>query len=478
MKRKTKEKVISEFIDIHGNMYDYSKVVYINNSTKIIITCNLCGREISITPSHHLRGQGCKPCGIKRFADSQRKSTDDFKIEANKSHHGKYDYSKSVYVSRHKKLTIICPVHGEFEQTPGNHYRYGCNKCGCEITAKKQKHSNIEVLNQMGLIHSNKYLYPGFDNSSMKGKIDIECPIHGIFKQKLSNHIHKQYGCPKCASHISKQEIELQEWLSQYVNIETNNRHIIPPLEIDIVIPSHKIAIEYNGIYWHGEQWGKDKHYHINKYKKCQDVGYRLIQIWENEWLQKKDIVKSIILSSIGIYDRKVNGRECVITNVDVETAKTFYNDNHIQGFQSGNHHALYHQDELVSMMTVKYFEKAPMLERFVNKKCVMIHGAFSKLLKSFDNIEGMETFSDPRWFSGNVYQKNGFTLVDHIKPNYWYFKINTIDLIHRRRFQLGSIEKNGLSFDPNLTEYQNMLTNKYDRIWDCGNLKYIYTGQ
>jgi len=477
MKRKTKEKVISEFVDIHENMYDYSKVEYTNNSTKIIIICNSCGREISITPSHHLRGQGCKPCSMKRFADSQRKSIEDFKIESMKIHGDKYDYSKSVYISRHEKLTIICPIHGEFQQTPGNHYRYGCNKCGCEITAKKQKHSNTEILNQMGLIHSNKYLYPGFNNNDMKGKIDVECPIHGIYQQQLSNHIHKGYGCPKCASHISKQEIELQEWLSQYIDIETNIRSIIPPLELDIIIPSKKIAIEYNGIYWHGEQWGKDKKYHLNKYLRCREVGYRLIQIWENEWIQKKDIVKSIILSALDMYEKKEHGRKCKIVVVDTNMAKQFYNDNHIQGYQQGVHHALYYQNELLSMMTVKHFDNIPMLERFVNKKNIMIHGAFSKLLKSFNNIDGMETFSDPRWFSGNVYEKNGFTLVNHTKPNYWYFKTNTIDLIHRRRFQLKMIEKSGLLFDPEMTEYQNMLANKYDRIWDCGNLKYIYKG-
>ncbi|MCK5019169.1 MAG: hypothetical protein KAS32_19060, partial [Candidatus Peribacteraceae bacterium] len=308
-------------------------------------------------------------------------------------------------------------------------------------------------------------------------KVMIICPTHGKFDQKLGNHIYKGYGCPKCASHISRQEIEIQEWLSQYISIQTNNRSIISPQEIDIVIPSKMIVIEYNGIYWHGEQWGKDKRYHLGKYQKCLDKGYRLIQIWENEWLKKKDIVKSIILSSIGVYGRKIHGRKCDIRVVSSKDAKPFYNENHIQGFQSGNHHGIFFHDELVSLMTVKYYKDYPMLERFVNKTNTLVHGAFSKLLKSFDNIDGMVTFSDPRHFSGGVYEHNGFDLIHLVKPNYWYFKVNTIDMIHRRRFQKHKIRDKLDHFDPDLTEYQNMLSNGYDRIWDCGNLKYIYKG-
>lgn len=476
MRKLTTEQFTNKVRQIHGEKYDYSQVEYVNNSTKINIKCNSCGNTIYLTPSHHLRGQGCKPCSMKQFADKQRFTKEDFIARSIEVHGNKYNYSLVDYINKETKVKIICHIHGVFEQKPANHWRYGCNQCGYDNSRRKQSLTFDTVKERADFIHNNKYDYSltSFDN--IREKVKIICPIHGVFEQKLENHISRGDGCPKCASHISRQEIELQEWLSQYVDIKTNDRSIIPPLELDIIIPSHNIAIEYNGIYWHSEQRGKDRKYHLNKYNQCNDAGYRLIQVWENEWVLKKDIVKSIILSSLGIYDRKIHGRKCDISTVDSKTSKQFYNNNHIQGFQSGIHHGLYYENELVSLMTIKRYRTGDMLERFVNKTNTLVHGSFSKLLKSFDNLDGLITFSDPRYFNGNVYESNGFEYEGMVNPNYWYFKINTIDVYHRRRFQKKHIEKNGgLFFDSNLTEYLNMLANGYDRIWDCGNMKYVY---
>lgn len=306
-------------------------------------------------------------------------------------------------------------------------------------------------------------------------KIKIICPIHGEFEQRANNHISKQYGCPVCGKISSKQETELKKWLSQYVDIETNDRSIITPLELDIIIPSHKIAIEYNGLYWHSEQMGKDNKYHLNKYIQCKDKGYRLIQVWENEWLYKKNIVKSIILNALNKCSDRIHGRKCDIISVDVDTARYFYNNNHIQGFKGGTHHGLYYNDELVSLLTISKHNE---LERFVNKINTLVHGSFTKLLKSFDDIDGLSTFADIRYFTGNVYKSNGFEYQHTVKPRYWYIKQGIV--YHRRLFQKKRIMEryeNGLLkiFDPDKTEYENMLLNGYDRIWDCGNLKYIY---
>jgi len=476
MRRLTKSDVLKRFNNVHGNKYDYSLVEYINNSTKVKIICLSCGCIISISPSHHFRGQGCKKCGVERFADGIRLPINQFIDKANKTHNGKYDYSLVEYKNKHTKVKIVCPVHGVFEQTPTNHYNYGCNQCGYINAGNKQRIDSVDIAERCKTIHNEKYKYPEFVIESFKDKVKIICPIHGEFEQRIGNHIYKQYGCPKCASHISQQEQELQQWLSQHIDITTNDRTLIAPLELDIIIPSKKIAIEYNGIYWHSEQRGKDKRYHLNKYNLCKENGYRLIQVWENEWLQKKDIVKSILLSAIGQYERKVHGRKCEINRVTTKDARLFYTNNHVQGFQSGKHKGLYYNGELVSLMTIKYYKNTPMLERFANRVNTLVHGAFSKLLKSFDSLDGMVTFSDPRYFTGNVYENNGFEYQFITKPNYWYFKINTLVVNHRRRFQRKKIEQSPhLNFDPDQTEYQNMLANGYDRIWDCGNLKYIY---
>ena len=243
---------------------------------------------------------------------------------------------------------------------------------------------------------------------------------------------------------------------------------LIHPLELDIVIPSKKIAIEYNGLYWHSEQQGKDINYHLNKFNLCKDKGYRLIQIWENEWLMKKDIVKSIILNSIGKHTTKIHGRKCEVMVVTPKEARPFYDNNHIQGFKGGEHHGLYYKGKLVSMLTI---DKNGELQRFVNKINTIVHGAFSKLLKSFDDKE-LYTFADLRYFTGGVYESNGFKYEHTVPPRYWYFKNNT-KVYHRRTFQKSKLSSKLKNFDDNITGNNNMINNGYHRIWDCGNLKF-----
>jgi very-short-patch-repair endonuclease len=463
MKRKTIDDVLLEFNNTHNFRYDYSKVVYINNHTPVIIICKDHG-EFLQTPKNHINGFGCSMCSGKK-----RYTNETFIFKANQKHNFRYDYSKVVYINIRSVIIIICKDHGEFKKMAKDHLRgEGCPKCSAEQRKNVIDHYSDKLIDK----HNKKYDYSKVVYNTIKEKVVIVCPIHGEFIQRFEDHING-HGCPKCASMISKEEVVLSDFIGERFDIITNSRKIIPPYELDIVIPSKKIAIEYNGIYWHGEQQGKDSKYHFNKYLMCKEAGYRLIQVWENEWLQKKDIVKSIILSALGVYERKIHGRKCVLKTVNNNTARQFYEENHIQGFKGGEHHGLYYNDvELVSLMTINNLN---ILERFVNSKNALIHGAFSKLLKSFDNIEGLVTFADLRYFTGNVYEKNGFEYQHTSNPNYFYFNNNDkINLQSRIQFQKHKLINKLDKFDPELTEYQNMLANGYDRIWDCGNLKYL----
>ncbi len=473
MKKLTEQKFIKKCIKIHGDKYSYKLVKYVNTYTKVKIVCPIHG-IFEQTPNHHMNGQGCKQCGYKSIKEKQRYTTKHFIQKAKQIHDDKYDYSLVEYKNKETKVKIICPVHGVFEQIPNNHIRgSGCNKCGNELTKRKQTLDLSIIIFKAKQIHDNKYDYSLVEYIKKKNKIKIICPIHGEFEQRVENHLYGQ-GCPKCKHFISKNEIQLQQWLSKYIDIKCNDRTLIKPFELDIIIPNKKIAIEYNGLYWHSEQQGKDKHYHLNKYNLCKQQGYRLIQIWENEWLFKQNIVKSILLNAIGIHKEKIHGRKCIIKDVSVKEARPFYDNNHIQGFHGGKHKGLYYQNDLVSLMSI---DKRGELQRFVNKCNTIVHGAFSKLLKSF-NIDNIYTFADLRYFTGNVYQMNGFEYIYQIKPNYWYIK--QMNVYHRRTFQKKNIQykfENGVLqyFDSNKTEYENMLDNGYDRIWDCGNLKFEY---
>jgi len=468
MKKLTQEQFIERAIDTHDNKYSYELVEYINTTSKVKITCPVHG-TFEQSPKYHMKGFGCKGCSGKQQLTKQNV------IDRFCDIHGdKYSYELVEYTGRYNKIKIVCSTHGVFEQTPKHHMRgQGCPICANVLGGERSRLTITQFIDRSSKIHNNFYTYDNSVYIDTHTKIEINCPVHGTFEQVPYDHM-SGHGCPMCVSIISKDKIELQEWVSQFIDTKTNDRSLISPYEVDILIPSKNIAIEYNGLYWHSEQQGKDKNYHLNKYNLCKEKGYRLIQIWENEWLTKKDIIKSVILNSIGVCDTKIHGRKCDIRDTPSKDARVFYDDNHIQGFKGGDHSGLYYNDELVSLMTI---DTNGELHRFVNKINTIVHGAFSKLLKSF-RYDYIYTFADLRYFTGNVYSSNGFEYCHDVIPRYWYFN-NSVLVHHRRSFQKkGIITKynNGdiRVYDGNKTEYQNMIDNGYNRIWDCGKIKFV----
>jgi len=471
-KKIDRDIVIERAIKVHGDVYDHSSLEFVNTRTKIKIICPEHGMFEKMICNYITKKQGCPECSRLLLIQPHQEFLD----KCNGVHDGKYDYSLVEYINIKTKIKIICPEHGVFEQIPDSHLKgYGCSMCRYEKLSNKYSMGVNVFISISSSIHNDKYDYSLVEYINNRIKVKIICPEHGVFEQTPDGHINQKQGCPKCSSLVSQQELELQMWLSKYIDITTNDRSIIYPFELDVVIPSKKIAIEYNGLYWHSEGNGrKDKHYHINKFKMCKEKGYRLIQIWENEWLLHKDIIKSVLLSSINQYHTKVGARECIISNVSSSDARVFYDDNHIQGFKGGSHQGLFYNNELVSLMTISSDNE---LQRFVNKRNHLVHGAFTKLLKSFNITNDIITFADLRYFTGGVYENNGFDLCYTVPPRYWYF--NNMMVSHRRSFQKKMIQKKFNkgslnTFDPDKTEYQNMLDNGYDRIWDCGKIKFI----
>jgi len=473
-KKLTTEEFIEKAKAVHSDKYDYSLVEYKNAKTKVKIICPVHGIFEQI-PDNHLSNKKCLKCAIIDIKEKQRHTTEEFIEKAKIIHKDFYDYSLVEYKNNRTKVKIICPIHGIFEQNPKHHLNgQGCPECRYIKSGNKKKLTIEEFIERSNNIHDNKYDYSLAEYKNIKTKVKIICPVHGVFEQEADSH-QRGNGCPKCASHISRQETEVQDFIKSLdIDVICNDRSLISPYELDIVIPFYKLAIEYNGLYWHSEQQGKDQYYHLNKYNQCKENGYRLISIREDEWLFKQDIVKSIICSALGIYKRRIGARQCRVMNIKPKEARNFYNDNHIQGFQGGKHLGLIYENELVSLLTIRSDGE---LCRFVTKKYMQVYGAFSKLLKAF-NLDYIYTFADLRYFTGNVYSMNGFKYIHDVKPRYNYIK--KYDIYHRRHFQKKNIEhkynKGELSYyNPNETEYVNMVKNGYDRIWDCGKIKYEY---
>ena len=218
MKKLTTDDFILKSNEIHNNKYDYSKAEYENSRTKVKIICPEHG-VFEKTPNIHLKGQGCPKCSQPTHC----KNTTDFINKANEIHDFKYDYSNVVYRGSKNTVSIICPIHGEFEQIPNVHYRSGCNKCGYDESAKKQIEKAKDVFEyKSNIIHNNKYDYSLVDYLSATDKIIINCPIHGEFEQKPAAHLSGQ-GCPSCGK-IKQNYRQINYYTN---NIEGKNQGIL-----------------------------------------------------------------------------------------------------------------------------------------------------------------------------------------------------------------------------------------------------------
>ena len=299
--------------------------------------------------------------------------------------------------------------------------------------------------------------------------------------------------CRKCYP-INKNS-KLEQIIKDFLN--TNNishidsdRKILNGKEIDIFLPDFNIGIEVNGNYFHSENSGeKTKSYHIDKTIISNEKNINLIQFYEDEILLKTDIVLSKLSSKLNL-NNKLYGRKCEVREITKKQSMVFLNENHLQGYTIDKvRYGLYFNDELVSVMTFGKKRKSLgnknintdeyELIRFCNKKYITVVGGFSKLLKFFiDKIKPskIETFADIRWSGINpmntVYYKNGFKYIAKTPPNYWYIKTDRyLNRYHRFVFRKDVLVKEG--FDKNMTEWEIMKIKGYDRIWDCGSLKF-----
>jgi hypothetical protein len=252
---------------------------------------------------------------------------------------------------------------------------------------------------------------------------------------------------------------------------------IISPNQLDIYIPSKKLAIEFNGLYWHNELH-VDKNYHLNKTELCEKLGIQLIHIFEDEWLYKEDIVKSRLRNILGLTENKIFGRKCIIKEITPKESKEFLNKNHIQGsVNSKIKLGLYYEGELVSLMSFNHIrnnsnDNSYDLVRFCNKLNTNIIGGADKLLKYFINNykpKQIISYADRRWSQGNLYEKLGFNFIHYSKPNYFY--IIGKNRKHKSNFKYKLLVKQG--FDKNKKEHQIMIDRGIYRIYDCGVKKY-----
>jgi hypothetical protein len=268
------------------------------------------------------------------------------------------------------------------------------------------------------------------------------------------------------------------------VKFDKNTRTVLKNgQELDFYLPEFKIGIECNGIFWHSELMGKDKHYHIKKTQLATDLGIQLIHFWDYQFNRHSDLIRSIITHKLSMTPRKVMARKTVVRELAPKEYTEFLDENHIQGnVNSSIRYGLFNGTECVAVMGFgkSRFEKSEVeLHRYCVKKYTSVPGGAGKLLAHFcknnANIKKIISYASRDRGDGELYRSLGFTLVSMSGPGYHYFDKHG-NIFNRMKFQKHRLDGTLKDFNKDLTEWENMVNHGYNRFWDTGNCKYELT--
>lgn len=351
----------------------------------------------------------------------------------------------------------------------------GTKSCGCITSDVKVKRDEILRFIQNFYIENKRY---PFLNEVM-GMINRgEAVTRNLLKEyELESFVNRSFR--------SIQEREIASMLSERVNIVTSCRYIIPGYELDIYIPEKKIAIEFNGSYWHSEIY-KDKLYHQNKTIECAKRGIRLIHIFEYEYNSNKEKILAFLKNTIDsnkntvVYARNTEIKE-VSNNEAVEFCEKYHLGN---GVNSSIRLGLYYNNELVQLMMLGKprfnNEYEYEVHRLVTKYGFNVAYGMEKLFKNFlrmYNPKSVLTYVDISKFTGNSYLKIGFTVCDELnisQPNYVWVEPYSNDILTRYQAQKHRLIERGLG-DASESESTIMHNNGYYRVYDSGNIRMHY---
>jgi hypothetical protein len=258
----------------------------------------------------------------------------------------------------------------------------------------------------------------------------------------------------------------------------SGDRQVINPYEIDIYLPEAQIGIEYCGLYWHSELSGKKSwNYHFRKFKAASQKNITLFTVWEDEWRDRPNVVKNLLQSKLGVLPYTVSARQCAVVEMGRSAAQRFYDEYHLIGspYRLPLTFGLEYNDEVIAAMSFLKEGDSWLLTRFATHG--RVPGAAGRLLQGFIkrmNPTTITSFSDNRYSDGGLYAKLGFTKTGTVPPMQQY-----VEGYMKRHDKRSMPKKHLLEIYPELdhtqTEWQLLQKLKYDRIWDCGKVKWTY---
>lgn len=417
------------------------------------------------------------------------------------------------------KVEWRCVKHPEHTwfATPGNRVN---KHSGCPICDNKQI---VPGFNDVATTHpyvADWMVDPDLATKVPAGsaqKVQLQCrvdPLH-VWEESLYHLTNGEpIACPLCAGvHRSKSECELEQVIRELVSDEdvvVSNKSICGErgYEIDIVVPARGIAIEFNGVRWHSEEYQTRNDIHLWKTERCRTAGYQLIHVWDDDWRDRKSVVIRMLAAKLGATDRlphvsscgfdnrsfeRVGARTCSVEILDGQDARRFLDENHIQGAVTATYHfALVDADGFIrAVLSVRSprnnarMKRAPgewEVQRYAT--CGIVPGGCSKLMKfaeAYIAEQGLEitswvSFSANDVSDGAMYERSGFEKVADIAPDYKYVGTKT----RMRRKPKEGFQKRCFKKDPDL-EYQEGMTelelahlNGLYRIYDAGKQKWV----
>jgi len=283
---------------------------------------------------------------------------------------------------------------------------------------------------------------------------------------------------PRCSfcfpkdSRVSNAETELFESISYENKIQTN-RGLIDGYEIDIYFPDKKIGVEFNGMYWHSEQKGIDKFYHLDKTINAENFGIFLIHIFEVEWRLRRKQIVSFIEKQLGIGYHILDTECLIIKEISEFLANAFIEENSFYLFGSYSEKRLgaFYGDELVAIMTFKIFKNKIVIMKFFEKNNVLFNNVFEKLLNYFNFSKPIFYYPDRRFnrIDNVTLLSAGFTFEGGTEPDLLYNKKNIFLPTHC--ISEKNIVKYVNNYDKKISIRENLILNGYFSIWDCGKL-------
>lgn len=459
---------------------------YKNALTQTMFRHKPCGTKYMKLPYSVTHSpSSCRTCNGKKLAFTPEKYREAI------AHKTDYELL-SDYIDRKTKIKVKHKICGTvFETLPFNFCRRaeGCPKCKNKLISEKVTLTEEQFWASLGDKAKEYELVTPYKN--MRTPITVRHKVCGEEFEVLPSNFTRGSRCKHCKYSTGESEVyHFVKELLPSVKVVQENRTILPnKYELDIWVPELKIAIEYDGVRYHtiehfladeNRNWTEAQaiKFHLWKTEECMRRGIRLVHIFEDEWIEHRDIVEDKLRAVFKTPLNRISARQLEIKEIDRKKASQFLEANHIQGYgRSTVCIGLYDKDVLVAVQTFLNKGNGSWdLDRYATLLGSHVIGGFTKCLKYFERNyrpKKLRTFGDRRWCSPftDVYKETGFTLDGATYPGYWYVKGRK--RYHKSNFRKKKIAAKGVNITGK-TEKELMRELGYQRIYDCGLYRYI----